>query len=841
MLSGSEPHDGNRESRPIMECLAEAQAAVRNRRGPVPPVGVEVFRSALLTVDLTTDSGPDSDFLLEVRPSRVALPTPPRASGSTSDQGLPELAARAARVDQAETAPGTPPGTPPDPAAEATSGSAGPPERRVTDPGFDRDETARVEHLDQVAVDLGQESAGADGEVSHAAAGERLRAGLARLLSTDPTSAAGADLAHELSMIQDLQSFLQAASVQRMAALTVPGVAGDPTRLVERRMAENSMVASLSGEQLQVIRDGETVLVAEQLAAAQVGATLMIAPSTAARRVQEAVEFVEQLPLTVTALTDGHIDPQRARTLAERSRVLTADQRAELEWQVLPEASSHTPTQWRNLVDAAVLALDPDAAEQRRKDAVERRRLRMERLEDGIGRFMAELPAHQAQLAWDLFDAVADALKGMDDRTADQRRADAFVTIIEMLASGRSVTVADILGHPHVTRHDTCHRPEHPADLTCDHCQTSFCAADLGAEGVTEPQGPTQQPDPGAQDPVARDPQPGCEHAGATDANTEGSDPSEEPILPDPSAESSSAGTTDRDPEADASSKGLSDVIDEPDRPETAAVVDSELVGRSEDSIGGAEHARGPETEAAGTPDETVLESCFEIEPSVGDVAESASAGAALPDVPPNPVLPTDEGCAPTCGCGRWKLPTRQGRDTHTTIVVTLDALAGLVQDPAQLNGHGIVTAEYARTLADAARSVSFLVTDETGRPLALGDRVYRPSQRLRDKVTSAYSTCIFTGCHRPVDRSDLDHRKEFDRDDPAKGGPTDQQNLQPLCRHHHRLKTLCGWSYQPAESGGVRGAAIPAAFVFRSPLGIETVSRVDHVVRARRVTPAPF
>lgn len=173
--------------------------------------------------------------------------------------------------------------------------------------------------------------------------------------------------------------------------------------------------------------------------------------------------------------------------------------------------------------------------------------------------------------------------------------------------------------------------------------------------------------------------------------------------------------------------------------------------------------------------------------------------------------------------------------------MVTLEALAGLMQDPAQLNGHGIITAEYARTLADAARSVSFLLTDDAGRPLAVGDRVYRPSQRLRDKVTTAYSTCIFTGCHRAVDRTDLDHRDEFDRNHPADGGATDQQNLQPLCRLHHRLKTLGGWSYRPARSVGTDGNPTPAAFVFRSPLGIETVSRVDHVVRARRELPPPF
>lgn len=346
--SGHGRHES--ESWPIKKCLIEAQAGIRRRHPSLAAVGVDVFRNVLLTVDLTTDSGPGNDFVLEAHPTEAAERQ--RVSEAQLDPERSEFDA------------------PADPSLQSVS------DHEVTDPSAPNDDAASVP---------AQPSADGSGPSV-----QRLREGMERLLHSDPAMTSGSDLVEELLLVQDLQSFLFAASLRRMAALTAPGVAGDPTRLVERRMAENPMVGTLSPEQLQVVRDGETVLVAEQLAAAQVGAALKIAPGTASRRVREAVEFVEQLPLTVAALSDGHIDQQRARTLAERSRVLTADQRGQLEWEVLPEASSHTPTQWRNLVDAAVLALDPEAAEQRRKDAVERRRLRVERLEDGIGRFMAE-------------------------------------------------------------------------------------------------------------------------------------------------------------------------------------------------------------------------------------------------------------------------------------------------------------------------------------------------------------------------------------------------------------------------------------------------------------------
>ena len=59
----------------------------------------------------------------------------------------------------------------------------------------------------------------------------------------------------------------------------------------------------------------------------------------------------------------------------------------------------------------------------------------------------------------------------------------------------------------------------------------------------------------------------------------------------------------------------------------------------------------------------------------------------------------------------------------------------------------------------------------------------YRPSRRLTRLVEARDRTCIFPGCHRPASRTDTDHRI------PWPIGPTDADNLQCLCRHHHRAK----------------------------------------------------
>jgi hypothetical protein len=71
----------------------------------------------------------------------------------------------------------------------------------------------------------------------------------------------------------------------------------------------------------------------------------------------------------------------------------------------------------------------------------------------------------------------------------------------------------------------------------------------------------------------------------------------------------------------------------------------------------------------------------------------------------------------------------------------------------------------------------------------------------LRDRLT-----CIFPWCTRPARSADIDHITPYDE-----GGQTASDNLAPLCRHHHRLKTHGGWTYTSLE---------PGRYLWRSPLG---------------------
>ncbi len=147
-------------------------------------------------------------------------------------------------------------------------------------------------------------------------------------------------------------------------------------------------------------------------------------------------------------------------------------------------------------------------------------------------------------------------------------------------------------------------------------------------------------------------------------------------------------------------------------------------------------------------------------------------------------------------------LATRQRRRPHLEVTASARSLLGLDADPATLAGYGPIPAAMARQIADGSSWRPVLVDAQTGAMIARGDRSYRPTTRLADDVTRRDVTCTFPGCRVPAARCDLDHVAPFDHErltsSPA-GGPeqTRYDNLQALCRFHHRLKTHSRWVSQ--------------------------------------------
>jgi hypothetical protein len=81
-------------------------------------------------------------------------------------------------------------------------------------------------------------------------------------------------------------------------------------------------------------------------------------------------------------------------------------------------------------VHRAVQRVDTRRAEQKHTDAAESRRVVMCPEREGMASLYAYLPAPDAQRIMDRLNQTVDRTKGADERTVDQRRADALINLI---------------------------------------------------------------------------------------------------------------------------------------------------------------------------------------------------------------------------------------------------------------------------------------------------------------------------------------------------------------------------------------------------------------------------
>ncbi len=127
-------------------------------------------------------------------------------------------------------------------------------------------------------------------------------------------------------------------------------------------------------------------------------------------------------------------------------------------------------------------------------------------------------------------------------------------------------------------------------------------------------------------------------------------------------------------------------------------------------------------------------------------------------------------------------------------------------------------------------------VRAEGGTATDVASRSYRPSARLAAYVVARDSTCRFPGCRVPAWRCDLDHIEPFDDRRPAVEQTT-ANNLQPLCRYHHRLKTHGGWRVERDSLTGATTWTSPTGQAYICPPHRVDPSHPDEtaVVRVRR------
>jgi len=150
-------------------------------------------------------------------------------------------------------------------------------------------------------------------------------------------------------------------------------------------------------------------------------------------------------------------------------------------------------------------------------------------------------------------------------------------------------------------------------------------------------------------------------------------------------------------------------------------------------------------------------------------------------------------------------LPEHHGQRPAIHVTIAASTLLGCDELPADLDGHGPITAATARRIAtDPTGTWRRLLTDPaSGQLLEYGRKTYRPPQNLADHVIARDKTCVFPHCRRPARLCDLDHREAW-----CTGGETCEHNLHPLCERHHYARHNADWHLTRQQDGSYRWTA---------------------------------
>ena len=149
---------------------------------------------------------------------------------------------------------------------------------------------------------------------------------------------------------------------------------------------------------------------------------------TAADRLALATEL-DRLPATLDVLEEGLISTHHARHLAETVMTFDDATATAVEQTVLDKAPDQVLATFKRAVRKAVLTVAPKPAEQRHEQAVTRRRVARTPVADGMSEIWMLLPDVGATTVMTAIDALARRVSCDDERTADQRRADAAVQL----------------------------------------------------------------------------------------------------------------------------------------------------------------------------------------------------------------------------------------------------------------------------------------------------------------------------------------------------------------------------------------------------------------------------
>ena len=244
---------------------------------------------------------------------------------------------------------------------------------------------------------------------------ERLAPDPLEVCFTDPARLTRSGALDYLVQLQRLQSRL--AALEARAMVVVAGATRqDREVVIVDRASEEERILTLADE-----------------AREEIAAALHRSPGTVHDQITAARLLAHALPATRAALEEGHITAAHVRAISEQAvRLSSADDAgapeafladcARLEARVLARAQVGTPAQTRTAARRAVLTIDAQGQERRRRMAACAIDVQVYAEDDGMGVLLARMPLAQAMLVHAALDAAARQAAGR--RAADPHAAD---------------------------------------------------------------------------------------------------------------------------------------------------------------------------------------------------------------------------------------------------------------------------------------------------------------------------------------------------------------------------------------------------------------------------------
>ncbi|HEX6338265.1 MAG TPA: DUF222 domain-containing protein [Jiangellaceae bacterium] len=487
-----------------------------------------------------------------------------------------------------------------------------------------------------------------------------------------------------------------------------------------------------------------------EFAAEEARAALVWSRARAERTFGLAVDLFCRLPALGEAMLAGTLDEPRARAFIDWTSGLTDAQAGTVCDQLLPEAAGLMVGELIDRIKRACLAIDPDWAEHRYREAVRTRRVHGSRNPDGTANLGAyQQPIDRIAAASDRIDTLARACKHAGDRRPiDLIRSDLFLGMTDGTyeAMTENQIIAHVLAHPYT---EPTNRDNGGED---GNGGRGGCSGSGGGAGGGEKPGGSDNGKPGGSD----DTKPGGEPGGTATGDGEPGDTSSDQDggpPPDNAPGNGRGGSDNGKPGGGTPGDG---------EPGTVAG-DGEPGDTAGDTAGGGAPSDGTDEQsttdvpgggAPGDPGGSPTGEATASEHPVGDdtagqPADDQTASedqAARGDDGPTADQPTDirrpevPAGAPVAGgsaeaetaTGDASTPTSERSGTRWAapeVRIELGTLLGIDEHPGQIPPWGYLPADLARRLVDDMHSAEwrYLFCDPTGRPTAGGLLRARP------------------------------------------------------------------------------------------------------------------